>query len=237
MITSTGLPTEQLTIVLGCAAAALLVVLIRSVWLVARNVVTIAHEGGHAFVALLVGRRLSGIQLHSDTSGVTVSRGKTHGPGMVATALAGYITPSLIGLGFAALLTSGKVTVLLWTTIVLLAVMLIKIRNAYGVVSIVVTGLIVFAISRFTSVAVQAGFAYFFTWFLLVAGIKPIFELQAKRRRRRSPDSDADQLARLTGVPGLLWVFLFAIVAFGALALSASWLVPFDTLDRVFSGR
>ena len=232
-----GVPTGQLTIVLGCAAAALLVVLIRSVWLLARNVVTIAHEGGHAFVALLVGRRLSGIQLHSDTSGVTVSRGRTHGPGMVATAMAGYITPSLIGLGFAALLVNSKVTALLWTTMVLLAVMLIKIRNAYGVVSIVVTGLIVFAISRFTSVAVQAGFAYFFTWFLLFAGIKPIFELQSKRRRRRSPDSDADQLARLTGVPGLAWVFLFAIVAFGALALSASWLVPFDTLDRVFSGR
>lgn len=237
MIASAGMPTAQLTIVLGCAAAALLVVLIRDVWLVARNVVTIAHEGGHAFVALLAGRRLSGIQLHSDTSGVTVSRGKTHGPGMVATAMAGYVTPSLIGLGFAALLTSSKVTVLLWTTIVLLAVMLIKIRNAYGVVSIVVTGLIVFAISRFTSVAVQAGFAYFFTWFLLFAGIKPIVELQSKRRRYRSPDSDADQLARLTGVPGLLWVFLFGIVAVGALALSASWLVPFDTLDRVFSGR
>lgn len=236
-MTPTGMPTEQLTIVLACAAAALLVVLVRDVWRLARNVVTIAHEGGHAFVALLVGRRLSGIQLHSDTSGVTVSRGKTHGPGMVVTALAGYITPSLIGLGFAALLTNGKVTVLLWTTIVVLAVLLIKIRNAYGVVSIVVTGLIVFAISRFTSVAVQAGFAYFFTWFLLFAGIKPIFELQAKRRRHRSPDSDADQLARLTGVPGLLWVFLFAIVAIGALALSASWLVPFDTLDRVFSGR
>jgi hypothetical protein len=237
MTPSAGMPTEQLTIVLGCAVAALLVVLMRDVWLVARNVVTIAHEGGHAFVALLVGRRLSGIQLHSDTSGVTVSRGKTHGPGMVATALAGYITPSLIGLGFAALLTAGKVTALLWTAIVLLAVMLIKIRNAYGVVSIVVTGLIVFAISRFTSVAVQAGFAYFFTWFLLFAGVKPIWELQAKRRRYRSPDSDADQLARLTGIPGLLWVSLFAIVAIVALALSASWLVPFGTLDRVFSGR
>jgi hypothetical protein len=236
MTPTAGMPTAQLTIVLGCAAAALLVVLIRDVWIVARNVVTIAHEGGHAFVALLVGRRLSGIQLHSDTSGVTVSRGKTHGPGMVATAMAGYITPSLIGLGFAALLVNGKVTALLWTTIALLAVMLVKIRNAYGVVSIVVTGLVVFAISRFTSVAVQAGFAYFFTWFLLFAGIKPIFELQSKRRRYRSPDSDADQLARLTRVPGLVWVGLFAIVAFGALALSASWLVPFDTLNRVFSG-
>jgi hypothetical protein len=226
--------TEQLSIVLACAAAALLVVLVERVWLVARNVVTIAHEGGHALVALLVGRSLSGVQLHSDTSGVTVSRGKPHGPGMVATTLAGYITPSLLGLGFAALLTAGRVTVLLWTSIGLLAAMLVMVRNAYGVVSIVVTGLVVFLISRFTSIPVQAGFAYFFTWFLLIAGVKPIWELQRKRSRRRSPDSDADQLARLTGVPGLVWVFVFGIVAVAALALSASWLVPFGTLARVF---
>ncbi|HEX3779490.1 MAG TPA: M50 family metallopeptidase [Pseudonocardiaceae bacterium] len=226
--------TEQLSIVLACAAAALVVVLVRNVWLVARNVVTIAHEGGHALVALLVGRTLSGVQLHSDTSGVTVSRGKPHGPGMVATTFAGYITPSLVGLGFAALLTAGKVTALLWTSIVLLAAMLVMVRNAYGVVSIVVTGLVVFAISRFTTVAVQAGFAYFFTWFLLFAGIKPIWELQRKRSRVRSPDSDADQLARLTRIPGLVWVFVFGLVAIAALALSASWLVPFGTLSRVF---
>ncbi len=227
--------TEQLSIVLACAVAALVVVLVRTVWLVARNVVTIAHEGGHALVALLAGRRLSGVQLHSDTSGVTVSRGKPRGPGMVATTLAGYVTPSLLGLGFAALLTAGRVTALLWTTIVLLAAMLIMVRNAYGVLSIVVTGLVVFLISRFTPIAVQAGFAYFFTWFLLFAGIKPIWELQVKRSRRRSPDSDADQLARLTGVPGLLWVFVFGLVALAALALSASWLVPFGTLSRVFN--
>ena len=48
-------------------------------WRVARNTVTIAHEGGHALVALLTGRKLDGIKLHSDTSGVTVSRGKQIG--------------------------------------------------------------------------------------------------------------------------------------------------------------
>ena len=40
------------------------------------------------------GRRLDGIRLHSDTSGLTVSRGKPTGIGMVLTAAAGYTAPS-----------------------------------------------------------------------------------------------------------------------------------------------
>jgi hypothetical protein len=219
--------------VLVPAVVALFVVLIRSVWLPARNVVTIAHEGGHALVALLAGRRLRGIQLHSDTSGVTLSRGKPTGPGMVATAFAGYVAPSLLGLGFAGLLAAGKVTGLLWLAIVLLAAMLVLVRNAYGVVSILVTGLAVFAVSWWAPENVQAGFAHFFTWFLLFAGIRPISELQHKRRMGRARDSDADQLARLTGVPGLLWVLLFGLIAVGALVLAASWLLPFDQIEAL----
>ena len=49
---------------------ALLLVLSGSPWRLARNIVTIVHEAGHALVAVLVGRRLQGIRLHSDTSGV-----------------------------------------------------------------------------------------------------------------------------------------------------------------------
>jgi hypothetical protein len=38
-------------------------------------------------------------------------------------------------------------------------------------------------------------------------------ELQRKRRHGRAPDSDADQLARLTFLPGGFWVLLFLLVA------------------------
>ncbi|HVV23487.1 MAG TPA: M50 family metallopeptidase [Pseudonocardiaceae bacterium] len=229
-------PTPPVAVVLGAAGVALLAVFIRGVWLVARNVVTIAHEGGHALVALLVGRRLSGIQLHSDTSGVTLSRGKTHGPGMVATALAGYVAPSLLGLGCAALLATGHITALLWLTVLFLVAMLIAVRNAYGVASILVTGAAVFLISWFTSAQVQAAFAYAFTWFLVLAGIRPVFELQRARTRGRAPDSDADQLARLTRVPGLMWVLLFGAVGLAVLALTCRWLIP-ASVTSSFSHR
>src|SRR3954462_9227589 len=57
------------------AAVAVLLVAVPAVWSVSRHVITIAHEGAHGSVALLTGRSLQGVRLHSDTSGLTVSRG------------------------------------------------------------------------------------------------------------------------------------------------------------------
>ncbi|GAA5029739.1 M50 family metallopeptidase [Actinopolymorpha pittospori] len=216
--------------VLGCAAAGLAAVAVRAVWRVLRGVVTIAHEGGHALVALFVGRRLAGIRLHSDTSGVTISRGRPTGPGMVATALAGYLAPSVLGVGFAGMLTWGRITALLWISIALLAVMVLAVRNVYGVVSILVTALALFVVSWFGSAAVQAALAYSFTWFLLFAAFRPLAEVQRKRAAGHARDSDPDQLARLTRVPGLVWLLVFGLVAAGALGLAATWLVPFADL-------
>nr|WP_244984491.1 M50 family metallopeptidase [Actinomadura citrea] len=195
-------------------------------WRMARNTVTIAHEGGHALVALLFGRKLDGIKLHSDTSGVTVSRGKPHGLGMIFTAMAGYVTPPLLGLLFALLLEDGRITLMLWFSLALLAGMLIMIRNAYGALSVIVTGAMVFAVSWLGSATVQAGFAYLAAWFLLLAGTRPVIELQRMRARHMAPSSDADQLHHLTGVPGLAWVGLFAATALVALLAGGALLVP-----------
>ena len=214
------------TLILGSGAVALLAVAPRPVWRLTRNAVTIAHEGGHALVALCTGRRLSGIRLHADTSGVTVSYGKPRGPGMVFTAMAGYIAPALLGLGGAALLGTGHITALLWACVLLLALMLLMIRNWYGVLALVATGAVVFGVTWAATSQVQAVFGYFAVWFLLFGGVRPVFELQWQRSRGRAPQSDADQLAKLTGVPGLVWVLLFGIVALGSALLGAHWLVP-----------
>ena len=204
---------------------ALLLVLHNGLWLVLRNVVTIAHEGGHAVVALLSGRKLNGIRLHSDTSGLTVSTGRATGPGMVFTLLAGYPAVSLLGLAGAWLVVADQARLMLWISIGLLVLMLLAIRNAYGVVSIVATGGVVFAVSWFTTPAVQALCCELFSWFLLFGGIRPISELGRKRRRGRAADSDADQLARLTGVPAGGWLALWFVVAVAALVFGGRWLL------------
>lgn len=217
-------PDPPSLLVLVTAVVALAVVLTRVPWRIGRNAITIAHEGGHALAALLTGRSLRGIRLHSDTSGLTLSAGRPTGPGMVFTLLAGYIAPSLIGLAGAWLLGGNRITLLLWIAVALLLAMLVMIRNVFGIVSIVITTGVVFGVSWFAPPEVQAAFAYVGVWFLLFGGVRPIGELQRLRRGGRMPESDADQLAGLTGVPGLVWVGLFGAVNVLALLVGAALL-------------
>ncbi len=107
--------------VLLAAALALVAVGWTVLWRWTRTVVTIAHEGGHAMVAVLAGRGLTGIRLHADTSGLTVSTGARRGPGLVFTFLGGYPAPSLLGLGGALLVAADRAELMLWIALGLLA--------------------------------------------------------------------------------------------------------------------
>jgi hypothetical protein len=212
-------PDPPALLVLITALLALAVVATRLPWRIARNAITIAHEGGHALAAVLTGRRLTGIRLHSDTSGLTLSAGRPSGPGMIFTLLSGYIAPSLVGLAGAWLLGGNRITLLLWVAVILLLAILVMIRNVFGVISIVVTTAIVLGVSWYASPQVQAAFAYAGVWFLLIGGVRPVRELQRLRRRGRMPESDADQLAGVTHVPAIFWVAVFAVVTIAALIL------------------
>ena len=214
-----------LAVLLGAALAALVVVASPTLWRPARTVVTIAHEGAHGLAALATGRRLAGIRLHSDTSGLTVSAGRPTGPGMVLTLVAGYVGPGLFGLGAAALLAAGHAVGVLWAVLGLLALLLLQIRNLYGLWAVLVTGAVVLGVTEWLPPTGQAAFAAAVTWFLLLAAPRTVLELQAARRRRAAPESDADQLARLTHLPAPVWVGLFLLVDVGALLLAARWLL------------
>jgi hypothetical protein len=218
-------PDLRPQVLLGSAAVAAILVLSPTLWRPTRHVVTIAHEGAHGLVALATGRRLSGIRLHSDTSGLTVSAGKPSGLGMVLTCAAGYTGPALFGLGAAALLAAGHAIGLLWALLALLALLLVQIRNWYGLWSVLVTGAVVFGATWWLPPEGQAAFAALATWFLLLAAPRTVLELQSSRRRRRAPDSDADQLAGLTPFPALVWVGVFLLVDVGALLLGGYWLL------------
>jgi hypothetical protein len=226
------------------AVVALLVVASPRPWRLTRIAITIAHEGGHAVVSVLSGRRLEGIRLHVDTSGETRSRGRGHGPGIVLTALAGYVTPPLLGAGAAALLGAGRVNLMLTLLLLLLAVTLVLVRNWYGILAVLLTAGALVAVIALAGPAVRSAFAFSVAWFLLFGGVRPVAELARSRRQavRRAPgprlaegrpgrgggavNSDADQLSWLTPVPAGVWVALFALVALGAVVLGARLLVP-----------
>jgi hypothetical protein len=198
--------------------------LVPPAWHYSRHVVTLVHEAGHAVVALLTGRRLNAIRLHSDTSGLTISSGRPRGPGMVAMAAAGYLAPSVLGLICIGLVATDHTPLALWAGLVTLALMLLHIRNWFGLVVVALAGAVVGLLIWRTSADVQDLAASILAWFLLVAAPRSTLDLWSHRRRSRTRTSDADLLARLTHLPAGLWNVLLLVLTAAALVLGVALL-------------
>ncbi|MDT5011618.1 MAG: hypothetical protein QOH57_3235 [Mycobacterium sp.] len=212
-------------LIAACAAVGFGLVLWSPAWRYARHLVTICHEGAHGVAALCSGRRLSGIRLHSDTSGLTLSRGRSAGPGMIVTAAAGYLGPGLIGLAAAYVLHRQHAVALLWGALALLTVLLVQIRNWFGLWAVLVTGSGVFAVSWWAPPQWQSAVAYVGTSFLLLAAPWAVLELHVARRRATVRDSDVDALARLTRMPATLWLALLLVGTLATLVLGSCWII------------
>ncbi len=211
--------------VVATGVVALVLVLLPATWPRVRLGVTVVHEAGHALVAVLVGRRLRSIRLHSDTSGLTVSRGKPRGPGMVAMLAAGYLAPAVLGLVAALLLANGRSVGLLWLLVVLAGALILWVRNGYGLLVLLLGGAGVLLLTWYGDGTVQSVAAYLIAWLLLLAAPRPLVELlTAGRRRGRT--SDPDQLAGLTRVPAVLWILLLLLANLAGLVVGVSTLAP-----------
>lgn len=220
-------PAPDDPVVWGTLAGAVLCLLIPWLWHLTRHVLTLVHEAAHALVAVLCGRRLSGVRVHSDTSGLTVSVGKPRGPGMVATAFAGYVGPAVLGLSAAWLLGRGYAVGLLWLLLLALTLLLVQIRNWYGLWSVLVTGVLLVVVTWWAPEQAQVAVAYAVTWYLLVGSPRAVVEMATQRRGtpRGRGGSDADVLARLTPLPPGFWVSALMLVCLGALTLGGWWVL------------
>jgi hypothetical protein len=218
-------PVPDARFVLATGVLALVLVLAPATWPRVRMGVTVVHEAGHAVVALLAGRRLRSIRLHSDTSGLTVSHGKPRGPGMVVMLAAGYLAPAALGLLAALMLADGHSVGLLWLLVLLSAALILWVRNWYGMLVLLVGGAGVLVVTWYGDGRVQSVAAYLITWLLLLAAPRPLLELLAAGRRR-GRTSDPDQLAGLTRVPAVLWILLLLGANLAGLVVGFSTLAP-----------
>ena len=193
---------------------------------------TIAHEMGHAVLAWVTGRQVCGITVHSDTSGVTTSRGRPRGPGMLLVVLAGYPAPLLVAAGLTWLWQAGWGGAGVALIGVLLAGAFLLIRSWFGG-AVLTAGLAVVAATVWSGLAALRAVACLAVaaW-LIGAGVRGVTGAWRVRRSPRPTGSDAEQARTLSHLPQVLWLALFTAVAVAA----AGWF-GYATTTTLMTGR
>jgi hypothetical protein len=195
--------------------------LVLVLWRLAQWSVTVAHEGGHAIFGSLLGGTIGPV-VYSRTAGAVTPVAGLRRTGNIVTGLAGYLGPSLFGLCGALLLVHDKATAVLWISLLFLFLMLLQValKNAFGAVVVVGTGVVIFLVARYASDSVQTMFAYTWVWFLLIGGCRDTVRLL-----KLKSGTDANILRELTHMPAVLFRFVFALATLAALVLGAGILL------------
>jgi len=212
--TQAALPTS-LVVLLGLAVFA---VIMLPTWLLVQHVTTMAHEGAHALVGWAFGGKVKSVTMQPDGSGLTTTS-FTRSAGHLMSVFAGYIGPSAFGLAAAKLISIGHIVAVLWLVLLLLAALLITVRNFFALGVVVVTGFLLYLSARYASVAMQTVVAYVITWFLLLSGLRHVLLYS------RQEGDDASQAAEKTHLPSWLWVGVWQLGAAVALVVGAKLLL------------
>lgn len=196
---------------------ALAAVSLQEIWLIVRHVNTIAHEGAHAMTGSALGHRIVRVELNPDATGLTERSGYKF-PGHVTARFAGYLGPSLFGLGAAKLIEVGHSVAVLWLTLLLLILLLFVLHKLFSYVPVIATGLVVYLIARYGSVGADAVAAYAITWFLLLSGVRVVLDDNLDAM-------DARNLASMTHIGRGFWVLLWLAGSVAAVAVGGRLLV------------
>ena len=196
---------------------ALVAVSLQAIWLIARHVNTIAHEGAHALAGSAVGRRIQYVTFKANGEGVTKPSGGTL-PGDFTIGLVGYLGPSLFGLGAAKLIKIGHSVAVLWLTLLLLVLLLFVLRKLFSFVAVLATAAVIFLVARYGSVGADTTVAYLVAWFLLLSGVRVVLEDNLGA-------GDAGNLASMTHIWRGFWVLLWLAGSIAAVAIGGALLV------------
>jgi len=187
-------------------------------WQVIRYGTVMAHEGAHAVMVSLLFRKFDGIDLNEDASGEThrIKGGGCLGESILL--LVGYVGPSLFGIGAARLIQLGHIEAVLWVTLFLLGLLLIGLRWNFGIITVVLTGGLVYVIARYTPMMAQIVAAYAIAWLLLLSGVRGILQ-------RGIDSGDGTNLRLVTGLPRFLWFLLWLAATLAAVVAGGKMLV------------
>jgi hypothetical protein len=202
-------------VLLGIVAAA---AVLPGAWVVTHHLTVIAHEAAHATFGSAIGGTISGIRLLRNAEGATTVSG-TGSLGSFFNFLVGYLGPSVFGIGAASLIRIGHIVAVLWVALGGLTMVLFVLRRSFGIVTVLVSFLLLFVVTGFAAVGVQVLLAYVITWFLLVSGLRRILEIRGKA------SGDSAALRKMTKIPHGFWHGFWLAGTVAGLLLGAILLV------------
>ncbi|WP_338751403.1 M50 family metallopeptidase [Janibacter alittae] len=191
-------------------------------WRVLRLVVTLVHELGHAVVGVAVGRRFRGFVLRADMSGHAVTVGPPRGAGVVATTWAGYPAPAIVGALLVWVAAKGWAAPVLSALLAAMLVALLFVRSLLTALVVLVSLAAAFAVWWWRDDPVQQHVLVGMGLVLLVGAWRHLAAVLG----HVEASSDPGVLARLTGLPVVVWQLGFVVV----LGL-ASWVVVTEVLQ------
>lgn len=204
------------------AIAILALVLYSPTWRTIRHGATIIHEMGHVAMAWLWGRKVQGISLHSDTSGLAITAGKERGLGVLMTFLAGYPMPALVGLALIWASVSGYSGAALTLVMALLLLAFWLVRNFFGFGLLTIALIGAGAVFWTAHPPVVTGFTLAVGIFLLLAGTRTCFDLRATHKHGEGGESDAEMASQHSLLPASAWVYTFIGISLLCIAQSVA---------------
>lgn len=216
--------------ILTALALIFVVVLVRPVWMTARHAVTIVHEMGHVVMAWMWGRRIQGIRLHSDTSGLAITAGHPRGLGVLMTYISGYTAPSVLGMGMVWASFAGFSGVALTLVVLMFLLAFLLVRNLFGFLVVILA----LASSTYTLWTGNAQAITAFTFILgmsmAIAGVRAVMDLHQVHSHGEGQDSDASMAAQHSLFPAAFWIWAFGVVN-GICAAQAVLVVGFSVFE------
>jgi len=207
-------------VALSIGALVFIAMLFPALWKIANHAETVVHEAAHAMVGFVAGRSIRRVEINPNGGGSTRMEPQA-GFGYGVAAFAGYVGPSAAGLFAAWLISIGRIVAVLWFGGLLLAVMVLMVRNFFGGIVILACGALLYLILRYTTAVVETAAAYAGTWFLLLSGPK-----DALRVAKKPKDvGDAKILAGMTPLWPSAWCFLWVVGTIAALVAGGAILL------------
>ena len=178
-----------------------------------RIVNTLIHESGHAFMALLSKGEVYEVELFSDRSGTATT--KTNGKfSRFLVAISGYTFGSAFAWLMFYFISRAHIDVVFF---VLMCIALINlafmVRNTFGIFWLIVFLVLLVILILYGNEAVKYYFVLWLSGIILFEAFYSSVELLIIAAKKPTSAGDAYNLQVLTGIPSLLWAFLFVIQA------------------------